>query len=316
MGLKKNLLSLGELTSFEFKAILDLADTFKVERVQQRFKHRVPRTSLALVLERPSTRTRVSFEVAMFELGGHAVVLNAGEIQSSRGETAEDTTRVLSRFCHAVAARVASHQTLEAYTKASRVPVINALSDKYHPCQSIADMLTIRQHKRRLKGIKIAWIGDGNNVCNSLLIAASLSGSHISIACPKNYAPLPEAISVAKREAEKSGSIIQVMESPSEAAADADVITTDTFVSMGDEEERSERMKKFFPKYQVNENLMRKAKRDAIFLHCLPAHRGEEVTESVIDGPQSWVWQEAENRLHAQKAVLYMMMNQFASDRV
>jgi ornithine carbamoyltransferase len=311
---QKNLLSLGELTSFEFKAILDLADTFKMERKQRRFKHQLLGTSLALLFERPSTRTRVSFEVGMFELGGHAVVLNTGEMQSSRGETAEDTARVLSSFCQAIAARVASHKTLEAYAKASSVPVINALSDKYHPCQSIADVLTIRQHKRRLRGVKIAWIGDGNNVCNSLLIAASLSGAHMSVACPKKYAPLPEALSIARQHSKFSRSIMEVMESPSEAVEGADVVVTDTFVSMGDDAEKAERLEKFVPKYQVNDNLMARAKPDAVFMHCLPAHRGEEVTASVIDGPQSVVWQEAENRLHAQKSVLYMMMKRYAKN--
>lgn len=312
IGFKKNLLTLGELTSYEFKVILDLADTFKIERAQKRFKHQVPGTSLALIFERPSTRTRVSFEIGMFELGGHAVVLNTGEMQSSRGETPEDTASVLSRFCHAIAARVASHDTLEAYTKTSRVPVINALSDKYHPCQSLADMLTIRQYKRRLKGIKIAWIGDGNNVCNSLLIASALSGTHMSVACPKGYEPLPEALSISRGEAKDSGSIIEVMESPSAAVEGADVVVTDTFVSMGDDAEKKTRLKRFLPKYQVNDHLIAAAKKDAIFMHCLPAHRGEEVTDSVLDGSHSVVWQEAENRLHAQKAILYLTMEQYA----
>ena len=184
----------------------------------------------------------------MFELGGHSVVLNLGEMQSSRGETPEDTARVLSTFCQAIAARVASHQTLEKYANASIVPVINALSDKYHPCQSIADVLTIRQFKKKLKGVKIAWVGDGNNVCNSLLIAASLSGAHMSVACPKSYEPLPEALSIARHQSEFSGSIIEVMESPSEAVEGADAVVTDTFVSMGEDREKSERLKKFLPK--------------------------------------------------------------------
>ena len=180
-GFTKDLLSLGELTASEFKSILDLADTFKVEREQGRFNHQVPGTSLALIFERPSTRTRVSFEVGMFELGGHAVVLNTSDMQSSRGETTEDTGRVLSRYCQAIAARVASHHTLESLAKASTVPVINALSDKYHPCQALADVLTLRQVKKKLKGLKIAWVGDGDNVCNSLLIAASFGDSTSSM---------------------------------------------------------------------------------------------------------------------------------------
>ncbi|MGA2874913.1 MAG: ornithine carbamoyltransferase [Nitrososphaerales archaeon] len=313
-GFTKNLLSLGELTSTELKAILELAETFKSERAERGFKHQLPGTSLALLFERPSTRTRVSFEVGMFELGGHAVVLNLGEMQTSRGESPEDTARVLSRFCQAIAARVASHQTLEKYANASSVPVINALSDKYHPCQTIADLLTIKQLKHKLKGVKIAWVGDGNNVCNSLLIGASLSGAHVSVACPKQYAPLPEALSIARHQSEFSGSKIEVMESPSEAVVGADVVVTDTFVSMGDDEEKAHRLKKFLPRYQINDDLVARAKPDAIFMHCLPAHRGEEVTASVIDGRQSVVWQEAENRLHAQKSILYSMLKQYAKN--
>lgn len=313
-GFSKDLLSLGELTPSEFKAILDLADTFKVERDQRRFNHQVPGTSLALLLERPSTRTRVSFEVGMFELGGHAVVLNSSETQLARGESVEDTARVLSRYCQAIAARVASHQTLEDIAKASTVPVINALSDKYHPCQAIADTLTLRQFKRKLKGLKLAWVGDGNNVCNSMIIAASLCGAHISIACPKKYEPLPEALSIARHQSEFSDSIIEVIESPSEALAGADAVFTDTFVSMGEDKEKSERLKRFLPQYQVSDELMALAKPDAIFLHCLPAHRGQEVTASVIDGPQSVVWQEAENRLHVQKSILYSILKKYAKN--
>ncbi|MGI0090605.1 MAG: ornithine carbamoyltransferase [Nitrososphaerales archaeon] len=313
-GFSKDLLTLGELTPSEFKALLDLADTFKGEREQRKFNHQIPGTSMALLFERQSTRTRVSFEVGMFELGGHAVVLNASEMQTSRGESREDTARALSRFCQVIVARVVSHRTLEEYASASSVPVISALSDKYHPCQSLADAMTMRQYKRKLKGIKIAWIGDGNNVCNSLLIAASLSGAHMSVACPKKYVPLPEALSIAKHQSEFSGSVIEVMESPAEALDGADVVATDTFVSMGLDGERSERLKRFLPDYQVNDALMSIAKPDAIFMHCLPAHRGEEVTSSVIDGPQSVVWQEAENRLHVQKSALYTLLKKYAKN--
>jgi ornithine carbamoyltransferase len=313
-GFTKDLLSLGELTPSEFKALLDLADTFKVEREQRRFNHQVPGTTLAFLLERPSTRTRVSFEVGMFELGGHAVILNSSEMQTSRGETNADTARVLSRYCQAIAARVASHQTLEDYAKASSVPVINALSDKYHPCQAIADILTLRQYKRKLKGLKLAWVGDGNNVCNSLLIATSLCGADISVACPRKYEPLPEALSIARHQAEFSNSVIDVMKSPAEAVSGADAVFTDTFVSMGEDKEKRERLKEFLPDYQVNDDLISLAKPDAIFLHCLPAHRGEEVTASVIDGPHSVVWQEAENRLHVQKSILYSILKRYAKN--
>lgn len=311
-GFTKDLLSLAELTPPEFKAILDLADTLKVERQQGRFNHQVPGTSLALMFERPSTRTRVSFEVGMFELGGHAVVLNSSDMQSSRGETVEDTGRVLSRYCQAIAARVVSHHTLELLAKASSIPVINALSDKYHPCQSIADVLTLRQYKKKLKGLKLAWVGDGNNVCNSLLIAASLVSADITVASPKKYQPMPEAISIARHQAEFNDSIVEIVESPVEALEGADAVFTDTFVSMGEDKEKSDRVKAFLPKYQVNEELMSIAKPDAIFLHCLPAHRGQEVTSSIIDGSHSVVWQEAENRLHTEKAILYSIMKRYA----
>jgi ornithine carbamoyltransferase len=307
-GFSKDLLSLDELSASEFRAVLDLAEILKTERQQRKFLHQIPGTSLALLFEKPSTRTRVSFEVGMFELGGHAVVLNSKEMQISRGETPEDTARVLSSFCQAIAARVNSHETLERFSNAADIPVINALSDLYHPCQSLADFLTIKQFKKKLKGVEIAWIGDGNNVCNSLIIGAALSGANLKVACPKKYGPLPQALDKADIQSRFSGSRIEVIESPQEAATNADVIVTDTFVSMGEDQEKEQKLRDFLPEYQVNDELMSLAKPDAIFMHCLPAHRGEEVSSSVIDGMQSVVWQEAENRLHAQKALLYSLL--------
>jgi ornithine carbamoyltransferase len=307
-GFSKDLLSLGELSPSEFQSVLQMAEILKNERQQRKFVHQAPGTSLALIFEKPSTRTRVSFEVAMYELGGHAVVLNSKEMQLSRGETPEDTGKVLSLFCHAIAARVYSHETLERLSSGSIVPVINALSNLYHPCQTLADFLTIKQFKKKLKGITIAWVGDGNNVCNSLLIGAALSGANITVACPRKYSPLPEALDRAGYHANFTGSQIAVTESPREAVKNADVIVTDTFVSMGEEDEKEEKLKLFLPEFQVNEDLLSLTKEDAIFMHCLPAHRGEEVTDSVIDGPQSVVWQEAENRLHTQKALLYSLL--------
>ncbi len=186
--------------------------------------------------------------------------------------------------------------------------MINALSNKYHPCQALADFLTIKQFKKKLKGVSIAWSGDGNNVCNSVLIAGALSGANVTVACPKKYAPLQQALDKANYQSSFSGSQISVVESAREAVKNADVVMTDTFVSMGEDNEKDERLKDFLPDYQVNEELMSLAKPDAIFMHCLPAHRGEEVTSAVIDGPQSVVWQEAENRLHTQKALLYSVL--------
>lgn len=308
----QDLLSLGELSPSEFKALLDLAEVFRIERKNHRLTHQIPGTSLALLFEKPSTRTRVSLEVAMFELGGHAVVLSPKDMQASRGESAEDTARALSRYCHGIAARVNSHETLTTFAKNAAIPVINALSDIYHPCQTIADIQTIRQYKRKIKGLKLAWIGDGNNVCNSLIIGASLSGMNITVACPERHEPLEEALSIARSQGEHTGSEIEVISDPTEAAKVADVVLTDTFVSMGEDSECEERLNTFLPDYQVNDKLMSVAKDDAIFMHCLPAHRGQEVSASVIDGPQSVVWQEAENRLHGQKAVLYTLMKKYA----
>lgn len=310
---KKDFLSLGEFTPAEFQALLDLADEFKRERTERIFDKQVPGTSLALIFEKPSTRTRVSFEVAMFELGGHAVVLTPRDMQLSRGETLEDTARTLSQYCHAICARVFSHETLVAFSKAVDIPIINALSDLFHPCQTVADIQAMRiAKKNRQKGIKIAWIGDGNNVCNSLLIGASLSGMNMNVACPSGYSPRAEALSMARANAKLTGSNIEVIEKPEDAIREADVVVTDTFVSMGDEEQKKERLAAFLPAYQVNQSLFSKAKPDAVFMHCLPAHRGEEVTAEVIDGPRSIIWQEAECRLHAQKAVLYTLLGKYA----
>jgi ornithine carbamoyltransferase len=311
---KKDLLTLSEFGPSDFKHLLDLSDLHKAERNARLFKHRVPETSLALIFEKPSTRTRVSFEVAMFEMGGHAVVLTPRDMQLSRGETLEDTAKTLSQFCQAIAARVYSHETLERFSKAVDIPIINALSDRYHPCQTVADLQTIREVKRNLKGLKLAWIGDGNNVCNSLLIGASLVGTNVVVACPEKFVPLQEAISRAREIAKITGSSIQVIEDPNDAVKDADVVATDTFVSMGNEDEKKDRLEVFLPKYQVNQKLFSKAKRDAVFMHCLPAHRGEEVTEDIIDGPRSIVWREAENRLHSQKAILYDLLYKYATE--
>jgi ornithine carbamoyltransferase len=309
----KDLLTLGELNSEEFVGLLDLSDIFKAERDGRNFLHQIEGTSLALIFEKPSTRTRVSFEVAMFELGGLAVVLDSRNMQLARGETLEDTARALSQFCHGIAARVLSHNTLVTFSENAPIPVINALSDLYHPCQVLADFQTIRNFKRNLKGLEIAWVGDGNNVCNSLLIGASLSGSNLTVACPIKYAPLDQALEIARDKSKTTGNEIRLTTDAKEAVTNADVVITDTFVSMGEEEEKEERISAFLPEYQVNEDLMALAKKDAIFMHCLPAHRGEEVVNEVIDGSQSVVWQEAQNRLHAQKALLYTLLKQSKS---
>jgi ornithine carbamoyltransferase len=305
---KRDLLSLGEFSPEEFSALLNLAEDFRLERKSSRFHHQLPGSSLALIFEKPSTRTRVSFEVAMFELGGHAIVLNSENMQISRGESVEDTARVLSEYCDAIAARVYAHETLVEMSDAASVPVVNALSDLYHPCQTLADLQTLKQYKGELPGLKLAWVGDGNNVCNSLMIGSALAGVNVCIASPRKFAPLEDAVSIAKRISQVTGSSIEVIQNPKEAVLDADVVVTDTFVSMGQDSEKGERLAEFMPEYQVNDELMDLAKRNAIFMHCLPAHRGEEVSDSVIDGNRSVVWREAENRLHSQKAILFTLI--------
>jgi len=259
--------------------------------------------SLAMIFELPSTRTRVSFEVAMTDLGGHALCLNMGDLQLSRGEPIKDTARTLSRYVHAIMLRVKNHSTIEEFASYSTVPVINGLSNFEHPCQAISDLLTILEYKNKLENVKIAWIGDGNNVCNSIILASALAGMKISVSNPKGYEP--DSFVVEKAMEMKAE--ISFEPDPFEAVKDADVIYTDVWTSMGMEEERSKRLVDFSG-YQVNEKLVNAAKDDVIVMHCLPAHRGEEITEEVIEGPKSVVFEQAENRLHAQKAILMKIM--------
>ncbi|MCS7135689.1 MAG: ornithine carbamoyltransferase [Nitrososphaerota archaeon] len=264
--------------------------------------------SVVLIFEKPSTRTRVSFQVAITKLGGESIPLNVNEMQLSRGEPLSDTMRVLSAYVDAVVARVYKHETLSEMVKYSSVPVINALSDKFHPCQALADVMTIKELKGNIHDVKVAYVGDGNNVCNSLIQACSLLGVRISVASPKEYQPSEIVITQAREWAKKSGSSIELTENPEDAVRGADVIYTDVFVSMGQEDERERRLKVFYPKYKVTEKLMSLAKPDAIFMHCLPAHRGEEVEASVIDGERSVVWQQAANRLYTEAALLLYLL--------
>lgn len=298
-----DLLSLKELDVEEIISILDTADLFKMERRKSILRKPLQDKTLALIFEKPSTRTKVSFEVAMRELGGSTIALHSSEMQLARGETIEDTARVLSRYVHAAVLRVIRHSDLIRFAEAADIPVINGLSDLYHPCQTLADLQTIREVKGRLSGLKIAWVGDGdNNVANTLLVAAAKLNLNLNLACPRGYRPREEVLQEARNAK------IYITEDPIEAVTDADVVITDTFISMGKEAEKEKRLNTFLPRYQVNRELMERAKRDAIFLHCLPAHRGEEVTDDVIDGKWSAVWEEAENRLHIQKAILYHLL--------
>jgi ornithine carbamoyltransferase len=308
--LNKDFLTLGEISSSELNLLLGLSTRFKSTRGKAG-GNLLKGKSVALLFEKPSTRTRVSFQVATSELGGSPIVLGANEIQLGRGETIEDTAKVLSRLVHAIMARVNLHEEVAKLAEASSVPVINGLSDLYHPVQILADLLTLKERKGILKGLKVAWVGDGNNVCNSWMYGAALSAIHFHAATPPMYRPLAAALEGAQRSARSTGSTITVSDDPVKAVSGADCVITDTFVSMGFDKERDERIKTFLPKYQVNEKLMAHAKKDAIFQHCLPAHRGEEVTAGVLDGPHSAVWDEAENRLHTTKALLtYLLLGQ------
>ncbi len=304
----RDLLTLQDYTREEIMFILETAKMLKQryysgERVIPILKGK----TLAMIFQKPSTRTRVSFEVAMLQLGGFVLYLSWNELQLGRGETIADTARVLSRYVDSVMARVYKQSDLEELAKYADIPIINGLSDLYHPCQALGDMLTIWEKKGRLKDLKIAWVGDGNNVANSLIIISTKLGLDIAVATPKGYEPPKHVIEWAYENARESGSKITLTNDPSEAVKDADVIYTDVWVSMGQEKEKEIRLRVFRP-YQVNKELIKKAKENVIFMHCLPAHRGEEVTDEVIDGPWSVVWDQAENRLHAQKAILSLLL--------
>ncbi|MDC0172050.1 ornithine carbamoyltransferase [Candidatus Nitrosopelagicus sp.] len=296
-----DVLTLDELESKEINHIIDLAIDLKKEQKKGKMKPLLQNKTLAMIFEKPSTRTRVSFETGMFQLGGHALTLSPNDLQLSRGESIGDTAKTLSRYVNVVMARVYDHKSLETFASNSSVPVINGLSDSFHPCQILADFMTIKEHKKNLKKIKIAWIGDGNNVCNSLILGCSKLKINLSVAIPDGYEPDFDVIKIGK-----DAEILEVSDNPELAVKDADVIMTDTFVSIHNE--NPDRVKKFLPKFQVTQSLMNKAKKDAIFMHCLPAKRDQEVTSDVIDGSQSVVWDEAENRLHVQKALLVHLL--------
>lgn len=260
--------------------------------------------SVGLIFEKASTRTRVSFEVGLYQLGAQSIFLNVKDIQIGRGETIHDTAKVLSRYLHGVVMRTFSHETVESFASHASVPVINGLSDLHHPCQALSDLLTILEKKGHLEGIRIAYVGDGNNVANSLIEAASMMGMSCALACPKGYEPHGEVFERAKA---MPGGRVTLVRNPKDAVASADVVYTDVWVSMGQEGEEEQR-RGTFRRYQVNSDLLALARKDAIVLHCLPAHRGEEITDEVIDGPQSAVFDQAENRLHAQKALLEFLL--------
>jgi len=261
-----------------------------------------------MIFQKPSTRTRVSFEVAVQQLGGHAIVLDWNQLHLGRGETVADTARVLDRYVDGIVARVFAQRDLEELAQHAKAPVINALSDLHHPCQAVCDLYTIWERKGSLTGLKLAYVGDGNNVCNSLIIGCSKMGMSISAACPEEYPPYGGAVNWALENARESGSKVEITDDPRKAAKGAHIVYTDAFVSMGAEAERQKRLQTFLPKYQVNSELFKHAAEEALFMHCLPAHRGEEVTAEVIDGPKSIVWDQAENKLHTAKALLSLIL--------
>ena len=294
----KDFLTFAEIDDNETRRLLDLAERFKRRMAAGGATGTdLAGRTMAMIFQKPSTRTRVSFEAGMFQLGGHAVNLPASDMQLSRGETIEDTAATLSRYVDVIMARVFEHGDLVALAANSTVPVVNGLSNSFHPCQTLADLLTIRERMGRLKGLKVCWVGDGNNVCNSLIYGCARTGMDISVATPQRFRPMSSVVS----EARDTISVEQTA-NPSRAVAGADVVMTDTFSSIHDDDPAKHRL--FIPSYTVDDRLMSRAADNAIFMHCLPAKRGSEVSASVIDGPRSAVWDQAENRLHAQKALL------------
>lgn len=295
-----NLLSVCDIKE-DVNNILDLASKIKAGEMEEK---PLEGKTLAMIFQKSSTRTRVSFDVGMYQLGGRAIFLSSNDLQMGRGEPILDTAKVLSRFVDGIMIRAIKHSDVEELAEHSDVPVISGLTDLEHPCQALADVLTIKEHFGSFENRKICFVGDGNNVCNSLLLIAPLLGMDMSVACPKGYEPNENILKTARRFADENGTQITVSDDIGVALANVDVVYTDVWVSMGDEAQTKQRKIDFAP-FQVNSDLMALANDEAIFMHCLPAIRGQEVTSEVIDGPQSVIYDEAENRMHAQKAVLY-----------
>ena len=296
----RHFLTLNDLTTDELEALLDHASLLRREWHQGVTRDTLKNRVLAMIFEKSSTRTRVSFEAGMMQLGGSALFLSPRDTQLGRGEPIEDSAIVISSMVDAVMIRTFAHDTVVRFAAVSSAPVINALTDDYHPCQLLADMQTYREHRGSIRGATVAWIGDGNNMCHSYINAASQFGFHLNVACPKGYEP------DAKIVEQHSGSVT-VMRAPEEAARNANLLVTDVWASMGQEDEQKIR-RQAFADYQINPQLMTLAAKDAIFMHCLPAHRGEEISIDMLEHPGSVVWHEAENRLHAQKALLEFLI--------
>ncbi|MBS1111816.1 MAG: argF [Nitrospirae bacterium] len=299
--MKRDFLTLLDFSAEETEALLKRAAEFKSGKDPSACP--LIGKSIGLLFDKASTRTRISFQAGIYQLGAQAIYINANEIQLGRGETIEDTAKVLSRYLHAIVIRTFAHDIIERFAENSAMPVINGLTDLHHPCQTLADLMTIMEKKGRLKGVRLAYIGDGNNVANSLIEASLITGIDLALACPEGYEPDKKIYEKARSE----GANVKLMTSPEDAVKGADVLYTDVWISMG-QEEASDTKKKIFKNFQINRPLLSLAKPDAIVMHCLPAHRGEEITDDVIDSSQSVVFDQAENRLHTQKALLETLL--------
>ncbi len=306
----KGLISIFDLTRGDIEAILERAALLKGERrAGLRRRGDLEDRILGLIFEKPSTRTRVSFEVAMLELGGSVISLNWNELQLGRGERIKETAEVLSSYIDAVMIRAYAHSTIEDFARYASIPVINGLSDLEHPCQTLADLMTIKEHKNKLEGVKVAWVGDGNNVCNSLIGGCALMGMELRVACPEGYEPEERVIRRIEAMGYDSNSTVRICRDVREAVSGADVIYTDVWVSMGEEADRARR-EEAFRAYQVNESVVNMAKDDVMVMHCMPVHVGEEMTEGVLNSDKSVILEQAENRLHTQKALLLSLLKE------
>ena len=302
--MKRDFLALSQFTKAELDAMFALTKELKQKTKSGVEHHLLKGKSLAMIFEKSSTRTRISFEVGMYQLGGHPLFISSKDSQMGRGEPIKDSARVMARYCDGVMIRTFAQETVEEFARYSSVPVINGLTDLHHPCQIMADIFTVIEHRGGYQGLKFAWIGDGNNMANSWIEAAAIFGFDLTLACPQGYDPDPRVLEWARQQGD---SRIVVTRDPKEAASGADVLNTDVWASMGQEEEQKIR-EKAFAGFQLNEELLDLAQGNAMVLHCLPAHRGEEISDDVIEGPHSAVWDEAENRLHVQKAIMATLM--------
>lgn len=303
----RDFLALVDYTPEEIHYLINLGIDLKKKQKAGETYHPLKGKTLGMIFEKSSTRTRVSFEVGMFQLGGHALFLSKNDLQLGRGETIWDTGQVMSRYLDGIMIRTFAHRNVVELARGATIPVINGLTDLSHPCQAMADYMTVKEMKGKLEGLKVAFVGDGNNMVHSLMMGAAKLGMHFAVATPEGYEPDQEIIGLSKENAKQTGGSVLVTQDPKEAVADADIVYTDVWASMGQEEEQAKR-EEAFKNYQINDELVKYAKSDYLFMHCLPAHRGEEVSESVIDGDRSVIFDQAENRLHAQKAIMAAIM--------